>query len=231
MPNIESFEGGTELLQELRGDMAADPRRFHRKKTYVYIYGQSVRGFLTTADAPPSSLPTADCELLGLLNVQTGAIENFWFEPGFNSNLIAFIHANPLPDADLNCFEMTFRYAERFLTARVPIVLCEGIYLGDIWRGDYRSTIESLPDVEDRLFPEHYWLVVGGKIFDPTAAQYKSVPCKEWFKVTRRWSKSRVLKRLPYVERPASDEEGGIVVDWARRLREHLAATEAKQEA
>ena len=118
---------------------------------------------------------------------------------------------------------MSFRYAERFLTARVPVVLCEGIYLGDIWRGDNRSTIKSL--VEDRLFPEHYWLVVGGHIFDPTAAQWKSDPRKEWFKVTRRWSKSRVLEWLPYVERPTSDEEGGIVVDWARRLREHLAAT------
>jgi len=128
MTNIESFEGGTELLQKLRGDLAADPRRFHDKKTYVYIYGD----LLTTADAPPSNLPTADCELLGLLNVQTGAIENFWFEPGFDSNLITFIRANPLPYADLCCFVMSFRYAERFLTARVPVVLCEGIYLGDI---------------------------------------------------------------------------------------------------
>src|SRR5262245_43243349 len=122
--------------------------------------------------------------------VQTGAIENFWFEPGFDSNLIKFIRANPLRDANLSCFEMSFRYAERFLTARVPVVLCEGIYLGEIRRDDYRSTIESLPYVEDRLFPEHYWLVVGGHIFDPTAAQWKSVPCKEWFKVTRRWSKA-----------------------------------------
>ena len=46
------------------------------------------------------------------LNVQTGAIENDWFEPGFDSNLISFIRANPLPDANLSCFEMSFRYAE-----------------------------------------------------------------------------------------------------------------------
>ena len=229
MTNIESFEGGTELLQKLRGDMAADARRFHGKKTYVYRHGQCVRGFLTTADAPPSSLPTADCGILGLLNVQTGAIENFWFEPGFDSNLITFIRANPLPDADLCCFKMSFRYAERFLTARVPVVLCEGIYLGDIWRGDYRSTIESLPDVEDNLFPEHYWLVVGGHIFDPTAAQWKSVPCKEWFKVTRHWSKPRVLKWLQHVERPESHGEGGSVVDWARRLQEYFAAMAVQQ--
>ena len=155
--------------------------------------------------------------------MQTGAIENFWFEPGFYPNLIAFIRANPLPDADLNCFGMSFRYAERFLAADLPVVLCEGVYLGDAWRGDYPSTIESLRHVEH--FPEHYWLVVSGHIFDPTAAQWKSDPRKEWFKVTRRWSKSRVLEWLPYVERPTSDEEGGIVVDWARRLREHLAAT------
>jgi len=225
MTNIESFEGGTELLQKLRGDLAADPRRFHDKKTYVYIYGD----LLTTADAPPSNLPTADCELLGLLNVQTGAIENFWFEPGFDSNLITFIRANPLPDADLCCFVMSFRYAERFLAARVPVVFCEGIYLGDIWRGDYWSTIESLQHVEDLLFPEHYWLVVDGHIFDPTAAQWKSDPRKEWFKVTRRWSKPRVLKWLPYVDRPERDEEGGSVVDWASRLQEYLAATTAQQ--
>jgi hypothetical protein len=229
MTNIESFEGGTELLQKLRGDMAADPTRFHGKKTYVYRYGQCVRGFLTTADAPPSSLPTVDCRILGLLNVQTGAVENFWFEPGFDSNLITFIRANPLPDADLICFIMSFRYAARLLTARVPVVLCEGIYLGDIWRGDYRSTIESLSDVDDNFFPEHYWLVIGGHIFDPTAAQWKSVPCKEWFKVTRRWSRSRVLERLPYVGHPESSGRGGSVVDWARRLREHLDATPAQQ--
>jgi hypothetical protein len=147
--------------------------------------------------------------------VQTGAIENFWFEPGFDSNLITFIRANPLTDANLSCFEMSFRYAERFFAAGLPVVLCEGIYLGDGWRGDYPSTIESLRHVED--FPEHYWLVVGGHIFDPTAAQWKSVPCKEWFKVTRRWSKPRVLKWLPHVERTESSGRGGSVVDWVRR--------------
>jgi hypothetical protein len=103
-----------------------------------------VRAFLTTGGAPPSSLPIADCGILGLLDAQTGTIENFWFEPGFDANLIRFIRANPLPYADLNCFEMSFRYAERFLTAGLPVVLCEGIHLGDVWRGDYRSTIESL---------------------------------------------------------------------------------------
>jgi hypothetical protein len=60
MTNIESFEGGTKLLQKLRGDMEA---------------------------------------------------ENFWFEPGFDSNLVAFIRANPLPYAGLSCFVMSFRYA------------------------------------------------------------------------------------------------------------------------
>ena len=56
-----------------------------------------------------------DCGILGLLTVQTGTIENFWFEPGFDSDLITFIRANPLHDANLSCFEMSFRYAERFL--------------------------------------------------------------------------------------------------------------------
>jgi hypothetical protein len=231
MTNIESFDGGSELLEKLRRDMAAYPERFQDKKTYVYIYDQFVRGVLTTGEAPPSSLPFADCGILGLLDVQTGTIENFWFEPGFDSNLITFIRANPLPDFgfSLSCFEMSFRYAERFLGARLPVILCEGVYLGDIWRGDYWSTIESLRHLDDRLFPEHYWLAVNGYIFDPTAAQWKSVPRKEWFEVTRRWSKSRVLKWLPYVERPENHGQGGSVEDWARRLREHLAATAAQQ--
>jgi hypothetical protein len=139
------------LLLKLRGEMAADARRFHGKKTYVYIYGQCVRGLLTTADAPPYSLPTADCGLLGLLNVQTGAIENFWFERGFDSNLITFIRANPLPDANLSCFEMSFRYAERFLAAGLPVVLCEGVYLGDAWRG--RLSKHNLVAPAYRRFP------------------------------------------------------------------------------
>jgi hypothetical protein len=165
----------------------------------------------------------------GTESVQTGTIENFWFEPGFDANLIGFIRANPLPEANLSCFEMSFRYAERFFTTRLPVALYEGIYLGDIWRGDYWSTMESLRHLDDRLFPEHYWLVVDGHIFDPTAAQWKSVPRKEWFKLTKRWSKSRVLKWLPYVGHPENSGRGGSVEDWAKRLREHLAATAGQQ--
>jgi len=98
--------------------------------------------------------------------VQTGAIENFWFEPGFYPNLIAFIRANPLPDADLNCFGMSFRYAERFLAADLPVVLCEGVYLGDAWRGDYPSTIESLgmSNISQSIIG---WLLVGTSSIQP----------------------------------------------------------------
>ena len=88
---------------------------------------------------------------------------------------------------------------------------------------------ESLPDVGVSLFPEHYWLVVDGHIFDPTAVQWKSDPRREWFKVTKYWSKARVLKELPDVERPESDGEGSCVADWARRLQEYLVATTAQQ--
>ena len=125
-----------------------------------------------------------------------------WFEQGFDKRLQVFILSNPLPNATLDCFTESFRYAERLIAAGFSPLLCEGFYLGD-----------GAP-------VEHYWLYVRGRIFDPTSAQFWSVAHADFFEVSNYWNESAITDHLPYVERPEMFEGKAEQIHWSRCVKE-----------
>jgi hypothetical protein len=130
-----------------------------------------------------------------------------WFEPRFDKDLKAFISSNPLPLATLCCFTESFRYAERFIDAGFSPLLYEGLYLGD-----------GHPD--EHYSPEHYWLFIRGRFFDPTSAQFKSELRSDFYELTTIWNIPKIVNNLPYVERPEQFVGNAEQQDWSRSMRE-----------
>ena len=85
---------------------------------------------------------------------------NFWFEPGFDEKLKAFILENQFADATFSCLNESHRWAKLFLNSglKVDIYLFEGMY-----------EVDGEPNQAEG----HTWLTVNGFIFDPTAGQFE----------------------------------------------------------
>jgi hypothetical protein len=82
---------------------------------------------------------------------------NFWFSPGFDSDIKNYILTNQFPNACLACQDEVYRWAKKLAKSGIESEIHHGFYYPN---GDYDS-------------PEgHSWLEIEGSIFDPTAGQF-----------------------------------------------------------
>jgi hypothetical protein len=80
--------------------------------------------------------------------------ESFWFSDGFDESAKSFINDHPWPSASNHCYFESVRWSD---------LLRKNGFDAEINVGWYGSSF-------------HAWVVVNGKIFDPTFSQFEETP-------------------------------------------------------
>jgi hypothetical protein len=79
---------------------------------------------------------------------------SFWFSPGFDESAKSFINDNPRPAPSNHCYFESVRWSD---------LLRENGFNAEIQIGWYGPSF-------------HAWVMVNGKIFDPTFSQFEETP-------------------------------------------------------
>jgi hypothetical protein len=94
------------------------------------------------------------------MNLAICSPTSFWFAPGFDQAAKSFINAHPWPSASNHCYFESVRWAE---------LLRKNGFDAEINIGWYRPSF-------------HAWVMVNGKIFDPTFSQFDETPSSDKYR-------------------------------------------------
>jgi 8-oxo-dGTP pyrophosphatase MutT (NUDIX family)/RNA:NAD 2'-phosphotransferase (TPT1/KptA family)/GNAT superfamily N-acetyltransferase len=121
--------------------------------------------------------------------------EPFWFQPGFDPKIKAFILKNRFPNEGISCWDESYRWAEKLLRQGYDVDLYGGMYTGEEDLPLFPDDADNPDDwIDHGRMEGHTWLAVNGYIFDPTARQFNSEPDSDYYKDDS-WEDAEELKR------------------------------------